>query len=260
MMGIMPAIEEVALPPSPGSPSGSWMRWTPLLLSLPALIPLGGHLIVSYLHNMVPTGFIETDLPYYLANGRDHFNQGFHLLYSNPYAGYNAPAIYFQPHIFLLGLMQQLGLHPGITFNIFGLLALFFAATVAARFYAEVVGAETTAGKIGFVCFFWGGGVLTLLGLAYGLATGHLLSQPWRYDPTWGWWMLNFGRNLVYPTEAYYHGVFLLSLLALIRRRLALSLACAALLCSSHPFTGLTLILILIAYSGIELVIRSGTV
>ena len=72
--------------------------------------------------------------------------------------------------------------------------------------------------------------------------------------------MLNFGRNLVYPTEAYYHGVFLLSLLFLMRRRFGLSLACAALLCSSHPFSGLTLICILTAYSGIELAIRSGAV
>ena len=256
----MPAIEEIAPQRSAGSPSAGWIRWAPLLLSLPALIPLGNALIAPYLNNRIPTGFIQYDMPYYLANGRGHFNQGFQLADGNPYAGYNTPAIYFQPHIFLLGFMQQLGLDPGVTFNCFGLLALFFAATVAVRFYVEVVGAETTAKRIGLVCFFWGGGVLTLAGLAFGLVTGHPLSSLWRYDTTWGWWMLNFGRNLVYPTEAYYHGVFLLSLLALIRRRLAVSLAFAALLSCSHPFTGLTLILVLIAYSGIELAIRSGAV
>jgi hypothetical protein len=256
----MQVVEEVAPPRPTGSASARWMRRAAILLSLPALIPLANSLIVPYLKNRIPTGFIQYDMPYYLANARGHFNQGFHFLYSNPYAGYDAPGIYFQPQIMLLGLMQQLGLHPGVTFNLFGLLALFFAAIVAAQFYVEVVGAGTLAKRIGFICFFWGGGVLTLAGLAYGLATGHPLSSPWRYDPTSGWWMLNFGRNLVYPMEAYYHAVFLLSLLFLIRRQLSPALAFAALLSCSHPFTGLTLILILIAYSGIELVMRSGAV
>ena len=115
----MPAIEEIAPPRSAGSPSASWIRWAPLLLSLPALIPLGNALIAPYLNNRIPTGFIEYDMPYYLANGRGHFNQGFQLAYGNPYAGYNSPAIYFQPHIFLLGFMQQLGLEPGVAFNFF---------------------------------------------------------------------------------------------------------------------------------------------
>ena len=52
--------------------------------------------------------------------------------------------------------MQQLGLDPAVTFNCFGLLALFFAALVALRFYAEVVGTETIAKRIGLVCFFLG--------------------------------------------------------------------------------------------------------
>jgi hypothetical protein len=255
----MPAIE-VPLPRPTRSPSVGWIRWAALLLSLPALVPLGGALITPYLNNRVPTGFIEYDMPYYLAEGRAYFDQGFHLTYGNPYAGYNTPAIYFQPHTMLLGFMQQLGLDPGITFNFFGLLALFFAASVTVRFYIAVVGAENTAKRIGLLCFFWGGGIFTLTGLGLALVRGNPFSSLWQFEPTWGWWMLNFGRNLVYPTEAYYHGLFLLSLLALIRRRFALCLACAALLSFSHPFTGLELILILIAYSGIELVIRSGTV
>jgi hypothetical protein len=154
--------------------------------------------------------------------------------------------------------MQQLRLDPGITFNLFGLMALFFASAVGVLFYREVVGLQTPARKIGLVCFFWGGGIFTLVGLMLALARHLPLSSVWEFEPTWGWWMLNFGRNLVYPLEAYYHGVFLLSLLLLIRKRLAWSLACAAVLCCSHPFTGLALILILIAYSALELVMRSG--
>jgi hypothetical protein len=231
-----------------------------MLLSLPALLPLAGALLVPWLQGKVPTGFIEYDLPSYLAEGRAYFAHGFHLTYSNPYSGYDAPAIYFQPQTLLLGLMQQLGLDPGITFNIFGLLTMFFAAAVAVRFYEEVVGIQTKAKRIGLICFFWGGGVFTLVGLALALARRGTLLSVFEFEPTWGWWMLNFGRNLVYPTEAYYHGLFLLSVLALFRKRLVLCLVLAALLCISHPFTGLSLILILIAYSGLELLLRSGAV
>jgi hypothetical protein len=42
-------------------------------------------------------------MAYYMANAREHFDQGFQLTYGNPYASYGTPAIYFQPHIFLLG-------------------------------------------------------------------------------------------------------------------------------------------------------------
>jgi hypothetical protein len=257
--GAMPATE-IPLPGAAPSPSARWIRWATLLLPLPALLPLAGALLVPWLKGKVPTGFIEYDMPSYLAEGRAYFERGFHLTYSNPYAFYNSSAIYFQPQTLLLGLMQQLGLDPGVTFNIFGLLALFFAAAVAVRFYLEVVGAETTAKKIGLVCFFWGGGIFTLVGIALALARRGTLISVFEFEPTWGWWMLNFGRNLVYPTEAYYHGLFLLSILALIRRRFALSLSVAALLCVSHPYTGPTLMLILIAYSGVELAMRSGAV
>jgi len=246
--------------PTAPSPSTKWICWAVILLSLPAFIPLAGALIVPLMKNRVPTGFIEYDNPYYLANGRSYFYHGFHLTYGNPYAGNDSPAVYFQPHLLLLGLIQQLGFHPGVTFNIFWLLALFFAATVAVLFYREVVGLDSPAKKIGLLCFFWGGGVFTLVGLMLALARHEPFLSVFEFEPTWGWWMLNFGRNLIYPTEAYYHGVFLLCLLALIRKRLILCLVVAALLCASHPFTGVSLILVLIAYSALELLLRSGAV
>jgi hypothetical protein len=237
-----------------------WIRWAPILLALPALIPLAGALIVPWLNGMVPTGFVEYDMPSYLADGRAYFYPHFHLTYSNPSAPYGSPSIYFQPQFLLLGLMQQLGLDPGITFNIFGLITLFFAAAVAVKFYTEVVGVETKAKRIGLICFFWGGGVFTLVGSAFALVKRGPLISVFYFEPTWGWWMLNFGRNLVYPTEALYHGLFLLTILFLFRKKFLLCLALAALLCISHPFTGLSLVLILIAYSGLELVLRSGAV
>jgi hypothetical protein len=232
-------------------PSPSW--WVPVLLSLPALIPLAQSIVLARLRGEVATGFLTYDMPYYVANARAYFDQGFRLFYGNPYAGYDTPAIYFQPHTFLLGCMQQLGLDPGLTYNLFGLAALLFVAFVAVRFYREVVGWKSPAAKLGLICFFWGGGVLSLAGLVYACAVRKFnVDSVLHFDLTHGLWMLNFGRNLVYPTEAYYHAVFLLSMLFLIRRRFAAAIALAALLALSHPFTGLEAVLIVAAYLLVE--------
>jgi hypothetical protein len=233
----------------------------PVLLAIPALIPLAATFAIARWRGQIATGFTQSDMPYYMANAREHFDRGFHLFYGNPYAGYNTPAIYFQPHIFLLGCFQQLGLDPGITYNMFGIAALLFAAFVAVRFYREVVGWSSSASKLGLVCFFWGGGVLVLAGLVRCYIRGSFnLDALLRYDPDHGWWMLNFGRNLVYPTEAYYHGVFLLSMLFLLRRRFGIAIGLAGLMSLSHPFTGLEAVLIVLAYLGLERILGDVSV
>jgi hypothetical protein len=246
---------------------GGWRQiailpwWAYLALSLPALIPISAACIVPIMAGEVPTGFVQLDMPYYMANAREHFDQGFQLTYGNPYASYVTPAIYSQPQTLLLALMERTGLGPGLTFNIFGLAALLFATFVGVRFYNAYVGLETPAKKLGLVCFFWGGGLLIAAGVAKCVLTGQFhFGTLMRFDRDNGWWMLNFGRNLVYPTEAYYHGIMLLSLLLLIRRRFVGSLAMAALLSWSHPFTGLSLALTLVCYSALELALRSRAV
>ena len=116
--------------PSPETREAIFIRWAPVL-ALPALIPLANACLVPLLKGTVPTGFILYDMPYYMANAREHFDQGFQFAYGNPYAQYGTPAIYSQPHIFLLAILEHLGMGPGITFNLFGLASLFFAAWVA---------------------------------------------------------------------------------------------------------------------------------
>lgn len=232
-----------------------------LLASLPAFIPLAWTALRAWRSGLVPTAFIQYDLPYYVANARQHFVQGLHLTYGNPYAGYGTPAIYFQPHIFLLGALQFMGLGPDLALIAFHLAAVAFAAIVAAKLYEEWVGWNTLAQKLGFICFLWGGGVLSLAGAAFGLLAHVKLTQAFLLlDAGDGWWMLNFGRNLVYPTEAYYHGLFLLSILLLLRKRFIAAMAACALLSVSHPFTGLSLALILIVYSAMELKLKSDAV
>jgi hypothetical protein len=232
-----------------------------LLLAIPALIPLARAYVDAYLQGKVATGFIIYDMAYYMANAREHFDQGFQLTYGNPYASYGTPAIYFQPQIFLLGCLQHLGLDPGLALNLFGLAALFFAVFVAVRFFEYVIGLETRAKLLGLVCFLWGGGMLSIAGAAAGfLQHKPLVDSLLTFDVSGGWWMFNFGRNLTYPTEAYYHGIFLLSLLCLMRRRLVASLLLAVLLSLSHPFTGLTLALILVTYCALELLLKTHVV
>jgi hypothetical protein len=237
----------------------SW--WAGPLLTLPALIPLARSYVDAFSQGKVATGFIIYDMAYYMANAREHFDQGFQLTYGNPYASYSTPAIYFQPQTLLLGCLQHMGLDPALAFNLFGLVALFFAGFVAMRFYEYVVGLETTPKRVGLVCFFWGGGILSLAGSAVGLFQHQpILDSLLTYDISGGWWMFNFGRNLTYPTEAYYHGVFLLCLLCLMRRQFRASLALGAVMSLSHPFTGLSLALILFTWSALELSLKSGAV
>jgi hypothetical protein len=228
----------------------------PVLLALPAFIPLINSILVARARGVVATGFIQTDQPYYVANAREFFDQGFHLLYGNPYASYDTPRIYFQVHLFVLGLFQQLALDPGVVWVLFSIAGALFTAFVAVRFYWEVVGWGNAPEKLGLLCFFWGGGILTLAGIIYAAVVGKLnIETILHFDPgpARGWWMLNFGRNLVYgPTEAYYHGIFLLCMLFLIRRRFGTAIVWAALLSLSHPFTGIECSLIVAVYLAVE--------
>jgi hypothetical protein len=231
----------------------------PFLLALPAFIPLLIACVRAWSHGLVPTGFVQYDLPYYVANARQHFAGGFHLTYGNPYAPYGSPAIYFQPHIFLLSILDQIGLDPGISLNLFGIFAVAFGVAVAARLYRQIVGWNTTAEKLGLIVFFWGGGVLAIAGLLFGLPAKMTFARSsLLFDPNEGWWMLNFGRNLVYPTEAFYHGIFLLAMLMLLREKIAWALALSALLAITHPYAGLSLALILAAFGFVEMLAGSG--
>ncbi|MBF0433115.1 MAG: hypothetical protein HQK83_17685, partial [Fibrobacteria bacterium] len=113
---------------------------------------------------------------------------------------------------------------------------------------------------IGLLIFAWGGGVLTLGGMVTNLLTGHpLLSQIFRFDPGWGWWFLNLGRNLLYPTEAWYHVLFFGSIFLLLKKKHAFHYLLSFILVITHPFTGVELILILLAWGVFEKLIIKST-
>jgi hypothetical protein len=222
-----------------------------LVLAVPAAWPYVLHFLDST--RGMATGFIGIDMPVYMASAREHFDAG-GLTYGNPSSPfYDTPAIYFQPMTLFLGLIWRLtGVDPGLIFVGFGAVAAVVCVRVAVALYQELVGLESWVQWAGLLMFVWGGGALALAGLAYNTVTGDTSGPLLRFDPGGGWWFLNLGRNLVFPTEALYHALFLGCILALVRRRLGAALLLAAVVAISHPFTGVQLLLILTVWCFLE--------
>ncbi len=248
-------------------PSGALRELRLWLVSLalfaPALVPYASH-FAFHPPGRLATGFIQYDMPNYLANAREHFDAGhFRFLYSNPFdPNYGSPAIYTQPMTLALGvIMHVTGIAPHHLFLIFELLAGWVCARVAVALYAEVVGLDGWARRLGLVVFFWGGGLLVLAAVAYLLATQGVVWNAFIFDPFDGWWFLNFGRNLVYPTESLYHALFFGCILSVLRQRFAIAAVVALVLSWSHPFSGVELLLILTSWSALEVFfVRKGAV
>lgn len=229
---------------------------------LPAFLPLAGHYFGSIAHGLIPTGFVLYDMPYYWANGRELSDDGgFHLFYGNPFSSdYATPRIYFQPLTLVLGIMARAGVNPGVGFALTGLAGAVICGRLAIALYERFDESASKAKALGLMAFFWGGGLLVLTGVAAGAAQQSGIDMAFQFDPQSGWWFLNFGRNLVFPTEAVYHAIFFASILLILSRRFAPALGVLALMSISHPFTGLQLLLIVIAWCLLEVMLHSRAV
>ena len=197
-----------------------------------------------------------------MANAREHFDAGyFRSTFSNPASvSYDSPAIYFQPFVLVLAVLWKVtGLSPGVVFMVGGFFTALSCAAVAVALYRAVIGWNTWAEKVGLVVFFWGGGLLALTGAVFKVLV-HRGSVS-HFDPADGWWFLNFGRNLILPTEALYHALFFGCILATITRWYKTALGLALLAALSHPFTGIELLAILCTWAAMEIhFVRSGEV
>jgi hypothetical protein len=229
-----------------------------VILLLPVIIFYLTHYLIHDPH-LVPTGFITFDMPYYMANAREHFDTGkFDFLYGNPFSpSYDTPRIYFQPQTLLLGVVKHLsGLDPGIVFVLFGSISSVLCIRVALALYKEVSGFESWPHKLGALVFCWGGGFTALMGVLYTFVKGGgikaALHSTTLFEVQGGWWFLNLGRNLLYPTEAYYHVLFLGCVFFLIKNKYVTALILASITSISHPFTGIELLLILFTWSFFE--------
>src|ERR1700730_7303049 len=78
----------------------------PWLLAALAALPIGWLVACYFLgapQGTLPTGFIQYDQAYYMAEAREHWDGGFHLLYGSPAsANYDTPRVYFRPQTLLL--------------------------------------------------------------------------------------------------------------------------------------------------------------
>jgi len=238
-------------------------RWLAgLLLVLPAAIPYAAHYAGA--GGMIPTGFIQGDQPYYMANAREHFDAGsFVPTYGNPSgAEFDTPRIYFQPQALLMGLLWRFGLQdPGLVFVLFGLVWAVVCARIAIALFEFLFGLAGPGRRLGLAVMFWGGGAIVLAGAAV-TGTYALYGVPmtvkglFHLDPFAGLWCLNFGRTLIYPNEAYYHAIFFGVVLLLLRKRYGAAWGLTLLLCVSHPFTGIELLAIVFAWVVLEVLLR----
>lgn len=238
-----------------------------LLLWLPSLLPIIGHLYFgSRSDAQEATGFIQYDQAYYMANARQYLDGATDaLFYASPFSSEeSAPPIYFQPQIALLSAVWAMtGWDPGVVFNLFGLAFGALFVWLSLRMLRTVIG-DASPFWLQLI-FIWGGGVLFSAGMAYGMLSGESFDASWhaafRFDPANGYWFLNWGRNLVFPLEAYYHILFMLMVLFAVRGRWLRAVLIVAVLALSHPFTGAAALTMLLTWVLIErLIVRSWIV
>ena len=246
-------------------PNSEARRWLiSLLLAAPAFIPLIAHYIGFSRIGLWPTGFIYADMPYYMANARELSDSGgFHLAYGNPFSfRYETPRIYFQPLTVLFGILERsTGADPGILFAAVGVIGAIVCVRLAMSLFDRFAPKDLPGRSFALVAFVWGGGLLMVGGLIFSLLHGVHAQAMLFYDPGQGWWFMNLGRNLVFSTEAVYHAIFFGAILLVLGGKYAGALAALALMSVSHPFTGIQLLLIVIAWSLVELLlIRSKAV
>lgn len=203
----------------------------------------------------IGTGFIQGDMPYYSANGREIFERGNGFAYPNPYdPSSGAPVIYFHWLMWLIGFgISWLGVDPGILFSSIGLIGALAMSWLTLCLVKQVLPDPRYQIAL-FLFVMWGGGLLSLRMLIGNLFSGaDWDSNLLAYDPADGLWFLNWGRNIVFPTEAVYHALAAGCWLAVLRRRFYFSLLLGVLLAATHPWSGLETLLTLWCFCALML-------
>ncbi len=217
------------------------------------------------------TGFFNYELPYYVANGRAAFERGNGIFYPNPYdPALESPAIYAHWLPWILGQATAgCGFDPGdviLSLTFFASMGFAWAtwSLVQHRTCSETqfsAGTSRLSAARGsrhhchltFLLAMWGGGLLCFAGTV----TAALQSTPWlesvlQFDPGRGMWFLNWGRNALFPTEALYHTLVACCWLAEIKGQKRVANGCLLLLATTHPWSGLELLLTINLWRGIQ--------
>jgi hypothetical protein len=239
------------------------------LLALGLTVPMIFlHLAYHFNHSpsLIPTGFIGYENVAYVANAQQYLDSDhFSIFYSNPLndSG-NYPAIYFQTQTIILAFLLWLGVGPGFTIVLLNWLGTLLSFRMAISIYEHLY--PNSSNRKLFISFFcWGGGLLALAGIPIAMVKpmGDLpfMDRMLFIDPAWGWWGLNFGRGHFISTEGYYHFLFLLGILCILKQKWNLALLACLFLSLSHPFTGIEYLSIITAWLFIEkIVIRNKNI
>lgn len=248
-------------PPPAAPPATSWRPWLfALLLCLPYwLVWLAPCWTAPAGYGA--TGFPQDDQPYYVANGRAIFERGNGLAGPNPYdPDPAAPAIYFHLLNWVFGLLVVgFKLDPGLVYAGIGLAAGLLFARLTLALIGRLAAESRAVPWLGALAL-WGGGI-AFLGLQAAVRGGLIRGGvgPLAFEPAQGWWLLPWGRNLVYGTEAVYHCLVLGIFLAFTDRRWWRLTGLVALLAACHPFTGAQVLLAVGAFTGLSLVAPAAT-
>ena len=212
------------------------------LLTLPIIV-----FFLSYWFNhspdLIPTGFIQYDNAGYLAYGKQYLDEdSFHLFYSNPFndsGNYNK--IYFQIQSLLFAIAIKAGIPSVLILPLFTIICSFLCF----RILIKIIDFLLPSNKyrvISIIFFAWGGGLLFIADIPVQLIYPHIKqllgNKPLILDPGSGWWGLNFGRSLFFSCEAFYHLLFVSTILSVLKAKWIRSLLLLFLLSSSHPFSG----------------------
>lgn len=228
-----------------------------LILLFPACL-MYGYYFYNTPNNATASGFIQSDMYSYMANARQFMDDdNASIFYSNPFdSDTNAPKIYSQPQILILAFcIKVLHLSPSLSFLIFGFLFGWLFMLACVLLYQQFFDLKGYKHIIGLIIFVYGGGLLIFSGsLWYLLYDSSSLSAVFRYDPGEGWWMLNFGRNLIYPLESYYHFLVLLSFILFFKNKHLGVCFTLFILSWSHPFYGIEFLIVFAAIYSIEFV------
>jgi hypothetical protein len=227
-----------------------------LILLSPIIILYSAHFF-CHDKDLKPSGFIQSEHAIYMLSAKEYRNNNAIIFSQYPLdITEDSPKVFFQPHIFFLGyLWKWTNLNPGVLISIFGIIFSFLTI----RIVIEIIDTYTFNNLqkiISSILFVWGGGLLSLAGLllhfTYFKSTGNIFTHLFFLDPGYGWWCLNFGRALIYPLEAYYHFIFVLSVLLLLKKKYFLVFGLMLLITLSHPYTSIELALIVFSWSSIE--------
>ncbi|WP_417848758.1 hypothetical protein [Thalassoglobus sp.] len=229
-----------------------------ILLACAALLPFYSIYAAHCVNPDGASGFIQYDMPYYVANGRDIFERGNGFAGPNPYdENPNAPTIYFHWFTWILGFsVVVLGLDPGFVFVSLGLVAGISGSWLTLQIIRQLIPDNRAVTPV-FLLSMWGGGLFVLFKCFLNLAQGEpLLSDVLMFDLGRGWWFMSWGRNFILPTEAVYHAFAAGIWLCVLRRREWSAVTLVLVLAATHPFTGIQQLLILGAWNLAQLIVN----